>query len=141
MQDEGSVWDSSPCACNRSITNPPAPVPAASLPFWVACGEQTDGAKLLHKHRPLTQIHLSRAGPRVQGISAGLGTGSASLVPPAGKRTWLLGDSCLSFPTCKAGMGVLGYIPRMAGTSLAALLNLGLTVTYLPTTELSAPLI
>lgn len=104
-------------------------------------GGQTDRAKLQHKHRPLIQIHLSRAGPWVQGVSAGLGTGAASLLPPAAKRTWLLGDSCLSFPICKVGVGVLGCIPRMAGTSLAALLNPGLTVTYLPTAELSAPLI
>lgn len=100
-----------------------------------------DRAKLQHKHRPLTQIHLSRAGPWVQGISTGLGTSAASLLPPAAKHTWLLGDSCLSFPICKARVGALGYVPRMAGTFLAALLNPGLTVTYLPTAELSAPLI
>lgn len=100
-----------------------------------------DGAKLLHKHRPVTRIHLSGSGPRVQDISAGLGGGAASLLPPAAKRTWLLGDSCLSFPICKAEVGALGYIPGMAGTSPAALLNPGLTVTYLPTAELSAPLI
>lgn len=93
----------------------PSPTPCTSacgfadLPGSTAvAGGQADRAKLQHKHGPLIQIHLSRAGPRVQGVSTGLGTGTASLLPPAAKRTCLLGDSCLSFPICKAWVGVLG---------------------------------
>lgn len=54
---------------------PPVPLPVVSVAFQVGStavgGGLTDGAKQQRECTPLTQIHLSRAGPRGQGISAG----------------------------------------------------------------------